>query len=288
MFAIAYVLGAFLAVISKTPIYGALVVMIISAPLTGQYFSIYEKNNLEKLYGILPLRKFEVVIGRYLYAMCIVVINGAIAAVLAYIISSLTNKVMSAPEFLTYLSGGFLYICLMIAVIFPLYFKFPFSKVYVFSNLPFYLIFIITFAFTRKTNVLEQTGTAAQYLASNFLTILVIMFSLGLILLALSCLLSCALIERNPGISLTAEGSGKRVYFADNLRTWMVILVVLQHLGEIFGLNLFLMLNQAYFMGLFSCSRGILHQDRMNARGPINSLQTGCCGSAYPRFFTSS
>ena len=87
MFVIAYVIGVFFAVITKIPIYGALIIMVISAPLAGQYFSIYEKNNLEKLYGVLPLRKSEVVIGRYLYALCIVVINGIIAAALAYVIS---------------------------------------------------------------------------------------------------------------------------------------------------------------------------------------------------------
>lgn len=274
MFIIAYVLGIFLAVISKTPIYGALVVMIISTPLTGQYFSIYEKNNLEKLYGILPLRKVEVVVGRYLYAMCIVVINGAIAAMLAYIISSLTNKVMSAPEFLTYLSAGFFYVCLMLAVIFPLYFKFSFSKVYVFSNLPFYLIFIITFAFTRKTNVLERTGLTSQYFASHFGMIAAVGLGLGLTLLALSCLLSCALIEGNRAASLPAQESGKRLYFADNLRTWIVILVVLQHLAELYNtLYLFMMLNQAYFMGLLFLLSGYFTPGSLERKGPGTFLK---------------
>lgn len=272
MFMIAYILGIFLAVISKTPIFGALVVMIISAPLTGQYFSVYEKNNLEKLYGVLPLRKSEVVTGRYIYALCIVVINGIIAAIVAYIISFLTNKGMSGTESLTYLSAAFVYVCLMIAVIFPLYFKFPFSKVYVFSNLPFYLIFILTFTFTRKTNVLEQTGQAAPYLASNLGMIAAIGFGLGLILLALSCLLSCALIEGNRAVSLPAETPGKRLYFADNLRTWMVILVVLQHLGEIFGLYLFLMLNQAYFMGLLFLLAGYFTPGSYERKGPSKFL----------------
>lgn len=277
MFIIGYVLGTFLAVISKTPIYGALVVMIISAPLTGQYFSIYEKNNLEKLYGILPLKASEVVVGRYLYALGIIVINGAIAAMLAYIISFLTNKVMSASEFLTYLSVGFLYVCLMLAVIFPLYFKFSFSKVYVFSNLPFYLIFIITFAFTRKTNVLEQTGLTSQYLASHFGMIAAVGLGLGLILLALSCLLSCALIEGKAAslaaACLPAEKPGKRLYFADNLRTWMVILVMLQHLAEIFSLYLFLMLNQAYFMGLLFLLSGYFTPGSFERRGPGTFLK---------------
>ncbi|MGJ7045653.1 acyltransferase family protein [Thermoanaerobacterium thermosulfurigenes] len=274
MFMIGYVLGVFLAVISKIPIFGALVVMIISAPLTGQYFSIYEKNNLEKLYGILPLKKSEVVLGRYLYAMCIVIINGAIAAIVAYIISLLTNRVMTAPEFLTYLSAGFLYVCLMIAVIFPLYFKFSFSRVYVFSNLPFYLIFIVTFAFTRKTNILGQTGTLARYLASHFIIIVAIMFSLGLILLALSCLLSCALIEGNIAVSISTEKSEKRLYFADNLRTWMVILVVLQHLAELYNmLYLFMMLNQAYFMGLLFLLSGYFTPGSFERKGALQFLK---------------
>ncbi|MFL0196221.1 acyltransferase family protein [Clostridium sp. WILCCON 0269] len=271
MFVIAYILGIFLAVISKTPFFGALVVMVISAPLIGQYFSIYEKNNLEKLYGVLPLRKSEIVIGRYIYALCIVVINGIIAAILAYIISFLTNKGISNTESLTYLSAAFFYVCLMIAVIFPLYFKFSFSKVYVFSNLPFYLIFIITFAFTRKTNVLKQAGPAVQNLTSN-LTIAAIGLVLGLILLALSCLLSCALTEGNRMISLPAEEPGKRLYFADNLRTWMVILVVLQHLGETFGLYLFLMLNQAYFMGLLFLLSGYFTPGSYERKGPSKFL----------------
>lgn len=272
MFIIGYVLGTFLAVLSKTPIFGALIVMVISTPLTGQYFSIYEKNNLEKLYGVLPLRKFEVVIGRYIYASCIVVINGIIAAVLAYIVSFLTNKGMSSTESLTYLSAGFFYVCLMIAVVFPLYFKFAFSKVYIFSNLPFYLIFILTFVFTRKTNLLQQTSPGFQYLTSS-LTIAAIGFGLGLILLALSCLLSCALIEGNRAASLPAETPGKRLYFADNLRTWMVILVVLQHLGEIFGLYLFLMLNQAYFMGLLFLLAGYFTPGSYERKGPGTFLK---------------
>jgi len=274
MFVIAYILGILLAVLSKTPIYGALVVMIISAPLTGQYFSEYEKNNLETLYGVLPLKKFEVVIGRYLYALCIVVINGIIATILAYTISFLTNRGMSGLEYLTYLSGGFFYVCLMLAVIFPLYFKFPFSKVYVFSNLPFYLIFILTFAFTRKTNVLQQTGSLAQYLDSHLLVIAAIGFSLGLILLAISCLLSCSLLEGYRAVPLPVEEQEKRLYFADNLRTWMVILVVLQHLAALYNtLYLFMMLNSAYFMGLLFLFSGYFTPGSFERKGPGTFLK---------------
>jgi surface polysaccharide O-acyltransferase-like enzyme len=272
MFLIAYVVGGFFAVVTKIPVYGAMMIMIISAALAGQYFSIYEKNNLEKLYGILPLRKSEVVIGRYLYALCVVLINGVIAATMAFVISLLPNMGTSSVAFLTYLSGGFLYFCLMVAVLFPLYFKFSFSKVYILSNVPFYILFILAFALTRKTNVLQQTGPAIQSLASNF-TIAVILLGLGLVLMALSCLLSCALLEGNHAVPLPVEEPGKRLYFADNLRTWMVVLVVLQHLAEIFGLYLFLMLNQAYFMGLLFLLSGYFTPGSYERKGPGKFLK---------------
>lgn len=186
------IIGVFFAVMTKIPMYGALIIMVVSTPITGQIFSVYEKNNLEKLYGILPLKKSEVVIGRYFYSLCIIVLNGIVAAIVAYTVSVITNNTMSGMEFLVYLSVGFSYACLMTAVIFPLYFKFSFSKVYVFSNLPFYLIFVILFVLTRKTNILAQAG---PYLSSHMGIVTAGGFILGLVLLALSCLLSCALIE---------------------------------------------------------------------------------------------
>lgn len=268
------VIGVLFAVLTKIPIYGALIIMVVSTPIAGQYFSVYEKNNLEKLYGTLPLRKSEVVIGRYLYALCIVVINGIIAAIVAAVVSILTHHEMSGPEFLTYLSVGFLYACLMTAVIFPLYFKFSFSKVYIFSNLPFYLLFVISFVLTRNTNVLQQTGPAARYLSSNLSIIVAVGFNLGLVLLAVSCLLSCALVEGNRAVSLPAEGPGKRLHFADNLRTWMVILVVLQHIALLYNtLYLFMMLNSAYFMGLLFLLSGYFSPGSFERKGARQFLK---------------
>lgn len=261
-------IGILLAAITKVPVFGALVILVVSAPIVGQYFAVYDKNNLDKLYGILPLRKSEVVIGRYLFALCIIIINGIIATVVAIVVSRLTHKPMGGAELLTYLSVGFAYACFTIAVIFPLYFKFSYSKVYVVSNLPFYVIFIVAFDLTRRKNLLEQTGPAVQHLASN-LTIPAIGFGLGLILLVLSCLLSCALVEENRPAGPPQEGSGRRMYFADNLRTWMVILVVLQHVAVLYNtLYLFMMLNQAYFMGMLFLLSGYFTPGSFERKGP--------------------
>ena len=272
LFTLGYALGILFGVLSKTPIFGAAITMIMAAPLAGQYFSIYDKNNLEKLYGVLPLSKSDVVTGRYLYALCIVIINGIIGTILAYVVSIVTNRGMNAIESLSFISIAFFYCCLMIAVIYPLYFKFTFSKVYIFSNLPFYVIVVAVLAATRVGKALAPTSQVVQYLSSN-LMIAATGFGLGLVLLALSGLLSSALVEGSRPAGLPAEASiaeqpGTRMFFADNLRTWMVILVVLQHLAEVYGLYLFLMLNQAYFMGMLFLLSGYFTPGSYERKGP--------------------
>lgn len=241
--------------------------------MLGQYFAIYEKDGLEKLFGILPLRKSEIVIGRYLYALRIAVINGIISTILAYVISILTHSGMNSLESLNFLACGFLYFCLMITVTYPLYFKFSFSKIYIFANVPFYVIFIIIPAVMRKTNALKQTGLATRYLTSNPV-IAAFGLCLGFLLLAFSCLLSCALVEGNRAAGLQAEEPGKRLYFADNLRTGMVILVVLQHIALLYNtLYLFMMLNSAYFMGLLFLLSGNFTPGSFERKGPGTFLK---------------
>ncbi len=121
----AYGLAILVAVLTQKTGWAIVVVMTISAPFVGSHFYLYEKNNLSKLYGILPLAKNEVVIGRYLYALVFGIANGIAASILAYIISLIDHSRMSQLEFLTFAFAPFAYFCLYIAVLFPIYFEFP-------------------------------------------------------------------------------------------------------------------------------------------------------------------
>lgn len=55
--------------------------MCFIAMTTGYTFSVTEKNSMERLYGILPVKKSEMVMGRYLF----VVVLGVIALVVSLI-----------------------------------------------------------------------------------------------------------------------------------------------------------------------------------------------------------
>jgi len=182
-----YVLATIIAIVFKAPVITIPVVMVVAAPFVSVYFFVYERNNLSKLYGILPLRRSEVVIGIYTYALLFGILNEVFSGILAYILSLILNAGISYLEFLTFFSAGFLYVCLYISIQLPLYFRFPFSKVYIFSNLPVYLVSVFLVYLFKKTDFLHQLNQVIQYSSSNQNMIWVTAgLGLGLILVMIS------------------------------------------------------------------------------------------------------
>lgn len=193
---IIYALAIFLGLLTQPPVI-FMVVMIFSAVFSGMIFSISEKNNLSNLYGILPLGKFEVVTGRYLYALFFGIINEIVSGILVYIIFAFANKGMDTVTLIFSFSISFLYFCLAIGVSFPIYFKFGFSKAYVFTMVPLYIVFISIIFIIRKTSFLNSLKQIVQYFISNPNMIWVAGIGLGLILLIISCPLACLIYNKS-------------------------------------------------------------------------------------------
>jgi hypothetical protein len=198
IFMMVYVLAAIIAIVFKAPVITIPVVIAVAAPFISVYFFVYERNNLSKLYGILPLRRSEVVIGRYAYALLFGMLNEFFSGILATILSQILNAGISYLEFLIFFSAAFLYVCLYISIQLPLYFRFPFSKVYIFSNLPVYLVAVFLVYLFKKAGFLHPLSQVIQYFSSNQTLIWVITgIGLGLLLLLISCLLSCLIHQKN-------------------------------------------------------------------------------------------
>ena len=193
-----YVLATIIAIVFKAPVVTIPVVIVVAAPFISVYFLVYERNNLSKLYGILPLRRSEVVIGRYTYALLFGILNEFFSGILAYILSLILNAGISNLEFIIFFSAGFLYVCLYISIQLPLYFRFPFLKVYIFSNLPVYLVAVFLVYLFKRTDFLHQLNQAIQYYSSNQTMIWAITgLGLGLILVLVSCPLSFLIHQKS-------------------------------------------------------------------------------------------
>ena len=197
---IAYIIALIIGIFVKTTYMMPVIVMLISAVASGWFFSAYEKNNLSRLYGILPIGRTKVVAGRYLYAIVFAVINEVAAGVLTYIFAFILYKNLTWLEFSASLSIGFLYYCFVIAIVYSLYIRFGYSKVYIVSNLPLYLIFIGGMLLfrnaSRKTDLLTTLGNVIQYFTDNSAMVWVIGIGGGLVLVGLSFILARSLFKK--------------------------------------------------------------------------------------------
>lgn len=189
-FALVYMIAIFIAVLAKIPLVILALVSVISAPFVGVNFLINERNNLGKLYGTLPLGRSEVVTGKYLFALCFGIINEIIAGALAYGLSLVTNNAIPYLGFLAAATAAFLYFCLYISIQFPLYFHIPISKIYIFSNVPMYLIIVISEYVYRRTTFLSSINQTIQKFSSNPNLIWVTGIIAGLILVIISSSIS--------------------------------------------------------------------------------------------------
>ena len=78
------------AAINRSILTGVSFAMCFIAMTTGYTFSITEKNSMERLYGILPVKKSEMVIGRYLFVLAL----GALALVVSLITHPIVLRVI--------------------------------------------------------------------------------------------------------------------------------------------------------------------------------------------------
>jgi len=165
-FALGYALAIVLGVATRTPYVSVLIAMVVSAAFSGFVFSVIERNNLDRLYGMLPLRKSELVLGRYLYALLFGLANEIAASLLTWVIGLVTGYALVFRDFSAYLCASFLYFSLFTGIVFPVYFRFGFSKNYLLTNVPLYIAYASGYGFVRKASPEDLRGVI-QYFTRN-------------------------------------------------------------------------------------------------------------------------
>jgi hypothetical protein len=178
-----YLVSAVLGILEQ-PMLTIGLVMVLCVFFSGLPFSIIEKN--QKIYGILPIRRIEIVISRYLYAFVLGIKNILIAVIIALIIIRTQEMEIEMFAFLSYISLSFLYYSFTVAVSYPVYFKFGFSKSYIFTSLPMYILFAILAYISIKTDFLKNINQIILYFATRHILILLYGFFLGISLLLVS------------------------------------------------------------------------------------------------------
>jgi len=194
--AVTFLASIAIGAVTKQPVFTAMFVMVFAVFLGGNVFSTHEKNHSEKLYGILPLKKSEMIAGRYLYGLAIGAANMVIAGVLAWAVAGVRNINTNSLLLWSALALAFIYYCFAMGVSYPIYFKFTFAKAYVFTMLPMYLIVLFLMLLNRRTDFASGLSSLSTFFTAHQYLIPVCGILAGLILLTVSAVIANLIYTR--------------------------------------------------------------------------------------------
>lgn len=196
MTAILLLIGIVIGVLAHGPTYTMIFTMVFAVTSCGSIFPIHERSHSDKLYGILPLKKSEMIVGRYLYALIIGAVYVVFAGILGFVMSRIINVSLDSFTFWATLMLAYIYFSFAVGVSYPIYLKFSFAKAYVFTMFPMYVIAVLILFLTKKTNFISNLGQVMRFFTDNQVLIPIFGFLIGLILLAVSALVANLLYTR--------------------------------------------------------------------------------------------
>jgi len=194
--AILLLIGVVIGALAHGPIYTMIFTMIFAVTSCGSIFPTHERSHSDKLYGILPVKKSEMIAGRYLYALIIGAVCTAISGILGLALARIMNVSLDSFTFWATLMLAFIYFSFAVGVSYPIYLKFSFAKAYLFTMLPMYLIAVLILFLSKQTSFISDFGRLMQFFTNNQILIPVLGILIGLVLLAMSALIANLLYKR--------------------------------------------------------------------------------------------
>ena len=195
-FAIAVIAVIFIGAVTKQPSVITAIAMMFATALGSTVFQINEKNNLDKLYGVLPLKKLERVLARYLYALILGICCTAIMAIAAMILYRALNITMETLPFLAVLGFSFVYYCFAVGISYPIFTRFSFSKVYIFTMAPMFILFFLLILLSKQPGFLTDMSKAVQFFSAHQYLLILCCVGVGLVFLAISLSISYSLSRK--------------------------------------------------------------------------------------------
>lgn len=149
------------AAVNRSLLTGVSFAMCFIAMTTGYTFSVMEKNGMDRLYGILPVRKSDMVLGRYFF----ILVLGALALVVSLITHPLVLRAIGETvgllDILNAAMIGLLLFALYTAFQIPGYYKYGSIKGRVFMYIPVAGFLAASFLLHRApSSVLTSLGSS--------------------------------------------------------------------------------------------------------------------------------
>ena len=179
------ILPVVFAVINRSLLTGISFAMCFIAMTTGYTFSVTEKNSMERLYGILPIRKSDMVIGRYIFIM----IMGFTALIFSLIthpvVLIILGESISMLDYISAAATGIFLFALYTVFQLPGYYKLGSIKGRVFMYIPV-AGFLITLLLITRIPVGESKLLFAVIHSPVLLMLLAVIFVIAMYIVSIS------------------------------------------------------------------------------------------------------
>lgn len=164
----------------------SIVFATIMIAMTSSYtFSVAEKNDLNRLYGLLPVSKKDIVAARYIFTALL----GLVAILLSVIFNSAVLAMIKVPfqtdEVIIGIGVGILLYSLFTAIQLPGFFKFGALKGKLFSFVPLIGLFLMGFI-AKSLNLLSGSKASSLAILNSPFGILMIAIILAVVLYGIS------------------------------------------------------------------------------------------------------
>lgn len=189
LFVLALVMGLFFKSTDTLSSY----LMMVLILLMSYPFSIGEKNGLDTLYAILSINRRTVVKGRYLFALTAEAACIALAILFSWVMTLFIEIKFDIARTLFSLSLLSSVFSLLVAIQFPVYFKYGYSKAKILALIPLFIVFIgiIELPLLSRLLDIEFSWRNIPFTVSDIPVIMyVVPVIVGLALMWLSCMLS--------------------------------------------------------------------------------------------------
>lgn len=154
-FRLSLVMAVALVVINRSLTFGVTFTVIISTMLIAYPFSISENNGVDKLYGVLPVSKKHLVIGRYLYTCLIGLLIPLLASVIYSILLRILGVTVSLPEICAAAVLGLAVFSFYTAFQLPGFYKYGSVQGKAFMYVPLICYGILMFALFKFDSAME-------------------------------------------------------------------------------------------------------------------------------------
>lgn len=179
------------AAINRSILTGVSFAMCFIAMTTGYTFSITEKNSMERLYGILPVKKSEMVIGRYLFVLALGALVLVVSLITQPIVLRLIGETVEKTDIISAAIGGLFLFALYTVFQIPGYYKFGSIKGRVFMYIPV-AGFLATLFLLPK---IPMENSIITTLSNSPVLLIVLMIVLVVVMYAVSILFSIRIMK---------------------------------------------------------------------------------------------